>query len=60
MLFFCCTHFFSTLAARKIREFLKYYAGRGGRVDEGARLESVCTPQAYRGFESLSLRRFEY
>jgi hypothetical protein len=27
-------------------------------VVEGARLESVCTPQAYRGFESLSLRHF--
>ena len=24
---------------------------------EGARLESVCTSQAYRGFESLSLRQ---
>ena len=29
---------------------------RGGRVVEGARLESVCTPKAYRGFESLPLR----
>lgn len=28
---------------------------RGGRVVEGARLESVYTPQAYRGFESLPL-----
>ena len=26
---------------------------------EGARLESVCTPKAYRGFESLSLRQTE-
>ena len=29
---------------------------RGGRVVEGARLESVCTPKGYRGFESLPLR----
>ena len=29
---------------------------RGGRVVEGARLESVYTLKAYRGFESLSLR----
>jgi hypothetical protein len=29
---------------------------RDGRVVEGARLESVYTPKAYRGFESLSLR----
>ena len=31
--------------------------GRGGRVVEGARLESVYAPKAYRGFESLSLRQ---
>ncbi len=29
---------------------------RGAGVVERARLESVCTPQGYRGFESLSLR----
>ena len=29
---------------------------RGVRVVEGARLESVCTFIAYRGFESLPLR----
>src|SRR3569623_1950468 len=29
---------------------------RGVRAVEGARLESVCTPKAYRGFESLPLR----
>ena len=29
---------------------------RGGRVVEGARLESVYTVIPYRGFESLSLR----
>ena len=29
---------------------------RGGRVVEGARLESVYTPKGYRGFESPSLR----
>ena len=36
-----------------------YFSGlnwRGARVAEEARLESVCTPKAYRGFESLSLR----
>ncbi len=31
---------------------------RGVRVVEGARLESVYTSKAYRGFESLSLRQF--
>ncbi len=30
---------------------------RGVRVVEGARLESVYRPKAYRGFESLSLRQ---
>ena len=30
---------------------------RGARVVEEARLESLYTPKAYRGFESLSLRR---
>ncbi len=30
---------------------------RGGRVVEGARLESVYTAKPYRGFESLSLRQ---
>ena len=30
---------------------------RGGRVVEGARLESVYTPKGYRGFESLPLRK---
>ncbi|MFM1898816.1 MAG: hypothetical protein RL577_1056, partial [Bacteroidota bacterium] len=30
-------------------------AQRGVRVVEGARLESVYTPKAYRGFESLPL-----
>ncbi len=34
----------------------KLYRWRGGRVVEGARLESVYTLIAYRGFESLSLR----
>ena len=29
---------------------------RDVRVVEGARLESVCTPKGYQGFESLSLR----
>ena len=30
---------------------------RGGRAVEGARLESVCTSKAYRGFESHPLRQ---
>jgi hypothetical protein len=30
----------------------------GGRVVEGARLESEYTPKAYRGFESLPLRHW--
>lgn len=32
---------------------------RGARVVEEARLESLYTPKAYRGFESPSLRRSE-
>src|SRR5690606_2624213 len=32
---------------------------RGGRVAEGARLESVYTLIAYRGFESLPLRQYK-
>src|SRR3982751_6290687 len=31
----------------------------GGRVVEGARLESEYTPKAYRGFESLPLRHLQ-
>ena len=30
--------------------------GRGDRAVEGARLEIVCTPKEYRGFESPPLR----
>ncbi len=30
-----------------------------GRVVEGARLEIVCTPKGYRGFESLSIRHLQ-
>ena len=33
-----------------------FLPGRGGRVVEGARLESECTSQGYPGFESRSLR----
>jgi len=33
---------------------------RDGRVVEGTRLESVHTPKGYRGFESLSLRQFDF
>ena len=35
---------------------IPFFAWRGGRVAEGARLESVYTA-TYRGFESLSLRQ---
>ncbi len=35
---------------------LSFIERRGAGVVERARLESVCTPQGYRGFESLSLR----
>ncbi len=31
----------------------------GGRVVEGARLEIVCTPKGYRGFESHPIRHLE-
>ena len=31
--------------------------GRGDRAVEGARLEIVCTPKEYRGFESPPLRQ---
>ncbi len=30
----------------------------GGRAVEGARLESVCTPKGYRGFESHPIRQY--
>ncbi len=33
---------------------------RGDRVADGARLESECAPQGYRGFESLPLRSLSY
>lgn len=38
--------------------FWKQLIGRGARVVEEARLESVYTPKVYRGFESRSLRKF--
>ena len=41
----------------KAKKFYKFR--RGVRVAEGARLESVYTFIAYRGFESLSLRQFQ-
>ena len=34
----------------------RHASWRDDREAEGVRLESVCTPQGYRGFESLSLR----
>lgn len=39
---------------REVEALQKYW--RGVRVVEGARLESVYTSKAYRGFESRSLR----
>ena len=57
------------LSERKILYFSRHFLmkahepkrliRRGDRVAEGARLESVCTPKAYRGFESLSLRQVD-
>ena len=41
----------------KAKKFYKFR--RGVRVAEGARLESVYTFIAYRGFESLSLRQIQ-
>lgn len=43
-------------AARRDREPAFQRMRSGGRVVEGARLESEYTPKAYRGFESLPLR----
>lgn len=40
-----------------VRARVIWWAWRGDRVDEGARLESECAPQGYRGFESLPLRK---
>ena len=36
---------------------MKCQKGRGDRAVEGARLEIVCTPKEYRGFESPPLRQ---
>ncbi len=44
-------------AIKRLIRKLKSDLRRGGRVVEGARLESVYTLIAYRGFESLSLRQ---
>jgi hypothetical protein len=45
------------IESKKLRIFaLHKKPWRGVRVVEGARLESVYRPKAYRGFESLSLR----
>lgn len=40
-----------------VRPRAKLWAWRGDRVVDGARLESECAPQGYRGFESLPLRK---
>ena len=47
---------FCNLADRKRGVKSQETLWRGGRVAEGARLESVYTLTGYRGFESLSLR----
>ena len=47
---------FLYFSALKI-DLFKCYSWRGGRVVEGARLESVYTSKGYRGFESHSLRQ---
>ena len=44
------------LISKQHQDILHIPMRRGGRVVEGARLESVYTSKAYRGFESLSLR----
>ena len=49
--------YFSTLKNQSLIGV--FQVGRGGRVVEGARLESVYPPKADRGFESLSLRQFQ-
>ena len=49
--------FLADLLESRIRIFRNAYRIRtGGRVVEGARLESVYTSKAYRGFESPSVR----
>ena len=40
----------------EIKALPLHHLWSGARVAEEARLESVCTPKAYRGFESPSLR----
>jgi hypothetical protein len=50
--------FWETLTVREqgsARKFLNLH-WRGDRAVEGARLEIVCTPKEYRGFESPPLR----
>lgn len=50
--------FLADLLESRIRIFSNAYRIRtGGRVVEGARLESVYTSKAYRGFESPSVRQ---
>ena len=47
------------LTGRRSTRWARFQSMRsGGRVVEGARLESEYTPKAYRGFESLPLRHF--
>ena len=45
-----------TLLFGRARERGRSITGRGDRVAEGERLESVCTLTGYRGFESPPLR----
>gem|GEM_PF-6708491 len=46
----------SEIVSRRLCLYPHMQPWRGARVAEEARLESVYTPKAYRGFESRSLR----
>ena len=57
-----CTTFMISVKSQENSIYCRKYTTfaiprRDARVAEEARLESVCTPKAYRGFESLSLRK---
>jgi hypothetical protein len=47
---------FKKLTISEFKGVKSRYIWRGAGAAELARLESVCTPKGYRGFESLSLR----
>ncbi len=49
-------NFFVPSHAENLHQSSFIFSRRGGRVVEGARLESVYTSKGYRGFESRLLR----